>query len=401
MACEAVHTGSAFLSGVLGHLDCQGRSIGAYGYGALADPGSPVALALTGLLTLFIALFGLRLIAGERPEGRDLVGSMLRIGLFLTLATSWPAWRTIGYDLILDGPSQIASSIGLASGLPGTGNDLVARLQDADDGIVTLTMYGSGRLTGGIAAGSDLGDAARGIALADQTAFGSGRTAYLVTAIGTFGLLRLGAGILLALAPLMAGLVLFAGTMSLFMGWLRGLAFCALASIAFTVLSGAMLALVYPWLSDALAQRQANVFTASAPTELLVLMLAYGVMTAGVLLLIARITFLPAFFAARAARTQPARVLTGSSTALAAASSRVISQADHTSSVVNAVATTVRREGGPRLGGSPSSAGGTAQSAPGTSSTQTTTIQGVDRLGTSHRRPVQRRSAAGRRRDQT
>lgn len=402
MACTAVHTGSAFLSGTLSHLDCQARTVGAYGYGALADPGSSVALALTGLLTIFIALFGLRLILGEPFEGRDLVGSVIRIGLFLTLATSWPAWRAVGYDLILDGPAQIASSIGLASGLPGSSNDIAARLQDADDGIVTLTMYGSGRLTGGVAAGADLGDAASGIAMADQTAFASGRTTFLVTVIGAWGLLHLGAGILLALAPLMAGLMLFTGTMGLFVGWLRGLAFCALGSVLFTVFAGATLSLLYPWLGDALAQRQANVFVPSAPTELFVLSLAFAVMTAGGLFLIARITFLPAL-TLTALRFWTRGQASGDGrgqgrTALLAASA----QADRVAVISGAVSPALQRERTSLI--RPGTAGADGAAAQGSASTAAAQARAggapIERLGTNYRRTAPRHSAAGRRRDQ-
>lgn len=399
MACEAVHTGTSFLTGTLTHFDCQARIIGAYGFGALADPASPVALALTGLLTVFIALFGFRLITGERLEGRDLVGGVIRIGLFLTLATSWPAWRTLGHDLVLDGPAQIASSIGIASGLPGSSNDLVARLQDADDGIVSLTMYGSGRLTGGVVAGSDTGDPVRGIAVPDQDAFGSGRTAFLVTVIGTYGLIHLGAGLLLALAPLMAGLVLFSGTMAVFTGWLRGLAFCALASIALSIVSSAMLGLVYPWLGDALAQRQTNAFTASAPTELLVLMLAFGVIMAGVLLLIAKVTFLPVLSVRLGGvqtegadkdrrqstlRSVPIQPSVPDRVALIARAVRGEAGQDRTSII---------RPGSPASAGADRPQGSTA-TASGSSTTAIT-----ERLGTSYRRNSGRRTAAGDRRD--
>ncbi len=92
MACDAVQTGQRFVAQMLAHIDCQAQTIGAYGYGALADPASSVAIALSGLLTVFVAFFGIRLILAEPQSGRDLVGDVLRIGIVLTLATSWPAW---------------------------------------------------------------------------------------------------------------------------------------------------------------------------------------------------------------------------------------------------------------------------------------------------------------------
>jgi type IV secretion system protein VirB6 len=113
MSCGAIQTGNHFLGAVLSHVDCQAQAIGAYGYGALADPGSPIAVLLLAALTLFIALFGFRLMFGEAPAGRDLVGDVIKVGIVLTLATSWPAWRAVAYDTVLSAPTQLAGTIGM------------------------------------------------------------------------------------------------------------------------------------------------------------------------------------------------------------------------------------------------------------------------------------------------
>lgn len=299
MACAPLHTGTEFLATSLAHLDCEGQAIGAYGYGALSDPTSGVILALTGLLTIFVALFGIRLILGHAMAARDVVGEVLKVGIVLTLATSWPAWRVVGYDLVLNGPRELVQSIGLASGLPGADGTLVARLQNADDGLVAITMYGTGRLTGGVVGGSDLGDSFHGIAIADQAGYGWGRISFLTGVIAPFAITRLGAGILLALAPLMAGLMLFGGTMGLFIGWLRGLAFVALASLALSIVAGVEIALIDPWIADVLAQRGANTFTPSAPTELTVLAMAFALANFGMLALVARVAFQPHWMVSR------------------------------------------------------------------------------------------------------
>lgn len=291
MTCPAIGTGSGFLSGMMVHVDCQARMIGSYGYGALADTSSPVFVALTGLLTLFVALYGLRLLLGAHEGSAGIIGGVVKVGIVLTLATSWPAWRIIGYDLILDGPAELARTIGLASGLAGQSPDIVTRLQVVDDGIVAITSYGTGRLTGGVAAGNELGDSFSGIALADQFALGMGRAAFLVGNLVPFGILSLGAGILLALAPLMAGLLLFGGTNGLFHGWVRGLVFCALGSLVQMLVQGVELALIEPWLRSVLEGRQSGAFTPSAPTELFVLSLAFAGMSIGLLLLCGRFVF--------------------------------------------------------------------------------------------------------------
>lgn len=295
MVCAPVTTGNRFLAEAMAHIDCQAQAIGAYGYGALSDPTSGVAIALTGLLTIFIAIFGYRLMLGEEMRARGLVGDMLRVGIVLTLATSWPAWRTLGYDVAMQAPGELASSIAGASQLPGSGNDMVSRLQATDDAIVILTVYGTGRTMGGTNRSETIGDRFEGIAVIDREGLADGRMAYLTGVLAPFALVRLGAGFLLALAPLMAGLLLFAGTRDLFFGWLRGLGALALGSAALTILHAVQLAILEPWLRDALALRSAQVLTPSAPTELSVITFVFMIVSFALLFVIAKIFFFGGF----------------------------------------------------------------------------------------------------------
>lgn len=295
MACQAVHTGQRFVAETIAHIDCQAQAIGTYGYGALSDPASIVSIALTGLLVVFVAIFGLRLLMGEQIGSRDVISDVLRIGIVLTLATSWPAWRTIGYDVVMNGPQELASAIGGASSLPGTKGDMTSRLQAADDGIVVLTVYGTGRNTGGENRSDSIGDSFRGIALPDTEGMANGRIAFLAGILGPLAIIRLGAGLLLALAPLMAGLLLFTGARDLFFGWLRSLGALALGGLALTVIFSVQLAILEPWLRDAVALRDAQLLTPSAPTELNVITYSFLLVSLGLLLLIGKIAFFGGF----------------------------------------------------------------------------------------------------------
>jgi type IV secretion system protein VirB6 len=400
MSCPAIQTGSKFLAATLAHIDCQAQTIGAYGYGALADPASTVSLAMLGLLTIFIALFGIRLLLGQPMAGRDIIGDVIRIGLVLTLATSWPAWRTVGYDVVINGPAEVARTIGLASGLPGAGSDLNAYLQNADDGLVAMTMYGTGRLTGGVAAANNLGDSFRGIALSDESGFAWGRIFFLTGTIGPYAVTRLAAGILLAIAPLMAGFLLFSGSAGLFWGWVRGLAFSAIASLSLYLVQGVGLALLDPWIADILAQRDTSTLTPSAPTELIVLALAYCIASVGILFVVGRISFLPHFAAARILE----RSVPGWKPAIAqppqlarSESPEGLSRASATS---EAVASTLRREA---AGGFfPRAASGDRTDSQRLHVEQrgaASEAQGQEPLGSSFRRSQRRVSAASEQRD--
>ncbi len=290
IACPSVTTGDQFLVATLGHLDCQAQTLGSFGFQSLAAPGSPASLALTGLLTLFIALFAIRMLLGERLAAHDAVNAILKIGIVLTLAVSWPAFRIIAYDTVLLGPAEIASSL-TPSTLPATGAGFTQRLQNIDTGIASLTLAGTGRQTGSLELEQRKDDAFRTIAIEDETAFGWGRTIYLASVIGTLAILRIASGLLLALAPLMAGLLLFDFARGLFAGWIRGLVLVALGSLGVTVLLAIEVAVTEPWLADALQRRSLGYATPSAPTELLALVLAFGIASAGLLILLGKVAF--------------------------------------------------------------------------------------------------------------
>lgn len=290
MACNTITTGQGFLVETLAHLDCQAQVIGSYGFQALADPGSPATTILTALLTLFIALFGIRLLFGGQVGMRDGVSAMLKIGIVLTLAVSWPAFRTLAYDTVLHGPAEIAGTIG-GSSLPDMQGGLAQRLQGIDDGIVSLTGTGSGRQTGQLEVPGEGTGSFRGVAMQDETAFGWGRTAFLAGAIGALATLRIAAGLLLALTPLIAGLLLFDLTRGIFSGWLRGLVLTAIGSLGVTVLLAVEVAVMEPWLAEVLERRNLGYATPAAPTELFALSLGFAAASLVLLGILARVAF--------------------------------------------------------------------------------------------------------------
>lgn len=289
MACPAILTGDQFLTRVLGTIDCQAAYLGSYGWQALGQPGSMAATVMTGLLTLFVALFGIRLLFGLAPGARDVVGDVIKVGIVLTIAFSWPAFRTVIYDVVLDGPGELAASAG-ASLMPQQ-TTLVGGLQQADDAMLRLIEQGTGRQTGAYVDADEPGGTFQGQALEDENSFGLARLFYLTGILGSYGLLRIIAGLLLALAPLAAGMLLFEATRGLFAGWLRALVLALLGSAALSVVAAGQLAVLLPWLGDALRLRGLGYATPAAPTELLALTLGFALIQFGSIWLMAKVAF--------------------------------------------------------------------------------------------------------------
>src|SRR5206468_8071792 len=102
--CPVVPPGAGFVSSMTSYLDCQAQVLGSGGWSALAMPGSTLSIVLTGFLTIFIALIGYNLLLGHAMTVRSGTLAFVKIGAVFALATSWPAYRTLVYDLVIDGP---------------------------------------------------------------------------------------------------------------------------------------------------------------------------------------------------------------------------------------------------------------------------------------------------------
>jgi type IV secretion system protein VirB6 len=401
MACPAIITGESFLLRTLAHIDCQAQVIGSYGYQALGQPGSTASVLMTSLLTLFIALFGIRLLFGPPPGARDVVFDVLKIGIALTLAFSWPAFRTVIYDVTLKGPAEIATTIGTASGNAQPGEGLAERLQRADNAIVRLTEVGAGRNLGALINQDAPGGTFDSAALADDTAFGSARLLFLAGTIGTLALLRIAAGLLLALAPLVAGLWFFPWTRGLVAGWIKGLVLTMVGSVGAALVLSVELAIIEPWLVDALRVRSLGYAIPAAPTELFAIMLAFAIVQLMMIGLLARVVFtrgwitLPDFprlpdvplvpQVAGNARTGPGEVTILRAEQIGSAVENVIRR-EQTIANERSIRTALTG-----MSDSPSGSGGPAPVIDG----------GPPRLGSSYRRTSLRSSRAGQARDRS
>jgi type IV secretion system protein VirB6 len=299
-ACPAFLPESEFLRRVLAMVDCQAQSIGQSGWAALAQPGSAVSLALAGVLTIFVGLFGYRLLYGDIPSTRDTVLSAVKIGVVLALATSWPAFRTLVYDVTLRGPAELAGSIGRPAGLPGADGGIASRLQGVDNMLAELLVLGAGPppqadevVTPGqaAAAAQQAQQRPRWNPVEEAKMLGQARTLYLTGAIGAYASVRLIAGLLLALGPFFALFLLFDGTRGLFEGWVRGLAGAAFGAVATSIVLGVQLAMMEPWMATVIATRRAEIATPNVPIELLVLNLVFAIVLVAVLVATARVAY--------------------------------------------------------------------------------------------------------------
>ena len=358
MACPGLPA-NAFLGGIVDYIDCQAQAIGSGGYQALAAPGSSLSLVLTGLLTLFVAMFGYRMLFGQTPGMRDGVLAIVKVGIVLALALGWPAYRTLIYDVVLKGPAELAGEIGGPAGLPGAGGGLVPRLDNADRLLVAYTELGPGQALPTVPRPGEVVDSA-GRPVRESTwsgfALDGARVLYLTGAIGALAAVRLTAGLMLALGPFFIAFLLFEGTRGLFEGWLRVLGAAALGALGTAVALGVELALLEPWLMNLIAVRTAGYATPGAPVELFVTGLVFILVLGALLFASARVAYgfrLPVTW--RAASGQFVDSMRGESLRVPALASGVeppLADRSRAVMVSDAVAATHRRESG-GLGAAP------------------------------------------------
>ncbi len=237
-----------FAARLLADTDCQAVGLVERGYAALAQPGGTVSVALTGLMAIAVAFFGYRLLLGRGIILSDAIRLTIKIGVVLVLAGSWEAWQALAYDGLARAPTQIASEMLVGIGAPPP----LESLQQAVDNLTEATV--GYRQRAGIASPLVGGPAAAAMTL--------NLSAVLLT-LSTVGLLvamRVVLAVLLAIAPAMAGLILFDATRGMAQGWLGVMAAAALAPLFVLIVAAVEFAILGPMIARLLAEQAAGEF---------------------------------------------------------------------------------------------------------------------------------------------
>ena len=212
--------------------------------------------ALTGLLTLYVAIFAIGLLTGRTRLGiSSLTPRMMTIGLVLTFATSWLAYQNVIWTLATGAPDQIATVIA------GTHGPASAAFADKLDAIFSA-IADSAKQTP-TAAVSAVGATANGATPGGGmfTPQGMLWLSGLMLLVGTVGVLvtaKVALAALLALGPLFILMALFGGTRGLFEGWLKAVVSFAMIPMFTVLIGGAALTMISPLIRAALLDSSAT-----------------------------------------------------------------------------------------------------------------------------------------------
>ena len=260
------HAVPGLVASLLGSVDCNVRAMTELGYRAIAAPGSELSLALTGLLTLYVGMLGVRMMLGLAPlRIGDFTVAAFKIGLVLALATSWPSYQQLVFDTLFQGPAQLTQTL-MQAIMPGSAvqGDPFAGLQAAFDEMQASATFFmrigpavSSPLSGGIPF------AAASLNLASYL--------MLFAMLGTILAARIVLGLLLALGPIFAAFLLLDSTRGMFEGWLRAALGFALVPLFVTLALVMQLILVGPYLSVLAEMRNTGQPNLPAATSVLVI----------------------------------------------------------------------------------------------------------------------------------
>ena len=242
-ACAGL-VGNGVIRGVLGAVDCETRSFAEAGYSALTSASSGFQMALTALLTIYVAVIGYRLMfASNGARLLDAPGIALRVGIILALVTNWSTFQTLVFDVAARAPGQIAGVVAapMQSDSSSLTADPVGGLQIAYDQI-TRSAVVYGKIAGPQAKAYSSPEAAAAEALSAASGV------LFMTTAGLIAAATLSIGVLTAVGPLFIAMLLIPVTRGFFAGWVR-----ALAAAALTLLLGwlgivLLLSVLEPWL---------------------------------------------------------------------------------------------------------------------------------------------------------
>ena len=236
-ACPAFGAdGPGGVAEALRAVDCQSGAAVASAFARLFGADGALGQALGLALTLYVGLLAVSLLTGRSNLSLSaLTPRMLGLGLALTFATSWAAYQTVVWNLLVGAPDQIA---GVLIGAKGSATELFAARLDQLFNAVAASAAAQGQ-----------GPNGQPMALAPNSPASLLNLSALMLLLGTVGVLivaRLALAALLAVGPVFILLAVFRGTRGLFEGWLKTSVLFAVVPLIAVLVGGAAIGMLAP-----------------------------------------------------------------------------------------------------------------------------------------------------------
>lgn len=228
----------ASLSGGLRAVDCQINYIVTAAYQRLFGSGGVFGAILTSVLTIYVAFIAYSLLTGRtRASITELAPKVIGIGIILTFATTWPAYSTVVYELLIGGPDQIVAAI---AGGDGAIHGFATRMDKIFSDLVELSQV--------------VVPKGKGLPSAELVTWliWISSVAFMLLTVGLLITTRIVLGVLLALGPIFMVTALFKNTRGLFEGWLRTAVAMAITPMFVVIGGSGVIGAISPILSSIL-----------------------------------------------------------------------------------------------------------------------------------------------------
>lgn len=241
---------------LLADVDCRAFGLVERGYATLAAQDGPVSLAVNGLLVSAVALYGYRLLLGRGLHLSEAVSLAVKIGIVLVLASAWASWQPLAYDALARAPVRIAGDLLASIGA----RDPIRQLQDTLDALEAASL--GYRTRAGIASPLVGGPAASAMTLNLSSLL------LAQSIVGVILVARIMLAILLAIAPVMGGFVLFDATRGMVSGWLAAMVTAALVPLFVLVLAAVEFSILAPMIARNIAEQAQGQFEPDSVTPI-------------------------------------------------------------------------------------------------------------------------------------
>ena len=284
--CAAINPAAGSAETMVASVDCYIQSTVQAGYANLLGQGSVFSIGLTLVLTIYVALIGYRLIFGRSTLSvGEMMPRMIMVGAVLALTSNWATYQTLVYDVLTDGPQEIAQSVNPDEGdtraITERIDVLSGRMVELADAWTEFDARPDQILPSNMTVPPDvLPSTAADIAalVAQKDSLGPNMLLFsaLLLVLASAGVLvvaKIILGLLLLLGPLFAVLGLFASTRGLTLGWGRAAFLMALVPVMATMTSVGALALIEPMLAQMIISAGQGIFSLRAALTILVIVL--------------------------------------------------------------------------------------------------------------------------------
>jgi type IV secretion system protein VirB6 len=251
-ACALTQQDAGVIRELLTTTRCNVGAFSEAGYRALTGPHSIFPIAVTALLTIYVAILGYRLLLGHgTPQLSEIPVIGLKIGTVLALTLNWTVFQTLVLDIAARAPTEIAGAV------VGPQYSPVDRLQTAYDQI-RADQEAFAKLAQADAQGPN----ANAIEAANELSYAS--NALLAATGGLLAFATVVTGVLALVGPVFLTLFLFEAASGLFAGWVRAIAAAAFVPMLCWITTIILLAAIEPRLEILDQQRTSTSLDASA-----------------------------------------------------------------------------------------------------------------------------------------